>query len=231
MPCGKLGETGGKGAGVRDRRHVTRIGGTDRFDTANRIAEATVDELGAGYDGCAFVATGLNFPDALAASPIAAANGRPIFLAGKTSRSSATMQMMSSCGVAHAQILGSTGAVCAGIESQLDSELGPSNVDRLQGADRYATAVAIATEGCAHCGLEWDRLAIATGHNFPDALAGGVMQGCDGSVLLLTPGDRLHASVAAVLQANRDGIGEVRYLGSTNAVSQAVRDEVRAILK
>ncbi len=97
---------------------------------------------------------------------------------------------------------------------------------RLSGANRYETAVEVATYGVVHAGLQWDMVAIATGQNFPDALAGGVLQGRYGSVLLLTPGTSLDAGVASTLTENKATIFEVRFLGSTMAVSQTVRDRV-----
>ncbi len=89
----------------------------------------------------------------------------------------------------------------------------------------------MATYGCNSCGLDWDGVALATGQDFPDALAGGVMQGAGSSVMLLTPSTKLDSGVATKLKAEKAGIGEVRYLGGTSAVSQTVRDAVSAILK
>jgi hypothetical protein len=50
-------------------------------------------------------------------------------------------------------------------------------------------------------------------------------------VLLLTPTNSLNAGVGAKLAANKASILEVRFLGSTAAVSQAVRTAVWNILK
>src|SRR5660398_121778 len=60
---------------------VERISGPNRYDTAIAVAARTIAVLGDAYDGTAFVATGMNFPDALGASPLAAAKGWPIYLA------------------------------------------------------------------------------------------------------------------------------------------------------
>jgi peptidoglycan-N-acetylglucosamine deacetylase len=67
-----------------DIEYVERIAGTSRYQTADAVALRVIDELGAAYDGTAFVATGGNFPDALAAAPLAAAKGWPLFLAHPT---------------------------------------------------------------------------------------------------------------------------------------------------
>jgi hypothetical protein len=79
-------------------------------------------------------------------------------------------------------------------------------------------------------GMVWDGVGIATGTNFPDSLAGGVALGLHRSVLLLTPGTALHAQAAGKLDANKDDIKSVIFLGGDAAVSPAVEAQVKAIL-
>ncbi len=208
--------------------NVERIWGSSRYATADAVAVRTIAELGEAYDGTALMATGTNYPDALGAAPLAAGLHWPLYLTQATGISASTELAME--GVDEVLVLGGTSAIPAKIESDLVLEYGDPNVTRLAGGNRYSTAVAIATHGVAN-GLGWDRLAIATGMNFPDALAGGVLQGRDGSVMLLTPSNSLDMSVAAVLEANKAQINEVRYLGGLNAINQSVRDDVMAILE
>ncbi len=59
---------------------VTRIAGTSRYGTANKIADEVIRLQGSKFAGGAFIATGDNFPDALGASPLAASTGAPILL-------------------------------------------------------------------------------------------------------------------------------------------------------
>jgi putative cell wall-binding protein len=199
---------------------VERIFGSNRYDTAIAVAARTIQVLGDGYDGTAFVATGLNFPDALGASPLAAAAGWPIYLANPNQGNNAGLvSVMRAAGVDDAILLGGANVVSDSIRLAL----GTTYETRLSGANRYDTAVVVATYGVANAGLGWNMVALATGENFPDALAGGVLQGEDGSALLLTPTSSLNANVAAKLTANKASISEVRFLGSTAAVSQAVR--------
>jgi putative cell wall-binding protein len=224
-----LGGTGAVSAGVQNTLATTmglsveRIFGNDRYQTADAVALRTIEVLGPSYDGTAFVATGGNFPDALAAAPLAAAQGWPLFLAHPTGGLlPGTVAAMGA--VDEALILGGTGAVSAGVESALDTLLGdPANTTRLQGINRYVTAVAIASYGVSDAGHVWDRVGIATGEDYPDALAGGVLQGKVGSVMLLTLPTTLHASTATALSANADDIDTVTFFGGTGAVSTAVR--------
>jgi putative cell wall-binding protein len=209
---------------------VERISGPNRYDTANKVAARTIAVMRAkgGYDGTAFVATGMNFPDALGASPLAAANGWPIYLANPAQGNNASLvALMKASGVTDAILLGGSNVVADSIRIAL----GTTFETRLSGANRYDTSVRVATYGVTNAGLSWDKLAIATGTNFPDALSGGVLQGKINSVLLLTPTASLNDGVAAVLRTNKASIFEVRFLGSTAAVSSAVRTSVWNILK
>ncbi|MDA3935410.1 MAG: cell wall-binding repeat-containing protein [Actinomycetota bacterium] len=207
--------------------NLERFWGADRFTTIQVIAARVVRDAGS-FDGTAFVATGLSFPDALAAAPLATALERPLYLAGAEGLSASTLAAMSEAGVNDVVILGGTSAVPGAVEGQLDTA-GVAHV-RMAGADRYDTALKIAESGVA-AGLSWDRVAITCGTDFPDALSGGVMQGHDGSVMLLTDCNMLDWRVRDVLAAQRDIIGEVRFIGGLNAVSQAVRDGVKQVLR
>ncbi len=206
---------------------VTRIGGAGRYQTAEMIAEASVAELGAAYDGTVFIATGSNFPDALGASPLAAAKGWPLLLSGPGGLGASTLSTLNDIGATKALVLGGTAVVPDSVMGQLAGR----SPERLQGAGRYGTARVVAEYGIAHAGLGWDKVAIATGENFPDALAGGVLQGLDGSVMLLTPGAYLHAEPQGALSANKADINTVRFLGGDSAVKPAARAQVQGVLE
>lgn len=209
---------------------VTRLGGSNRYETARMVAARTVAELGGGYDGKAFAATGANFPDALGASPLAAKMGWPIYLVNPSGLDAGTLSAMQSAGVTKTVVLGSAAAVSATAEQALKTRFGAANVTRVAGPNRYATAVEVAKYGVANAGLGWDKLAIATGQNFPDALAGGALQARSNSVLMLTPTASLDSAVRSTLVANKAVIYQVRFLGGPTAVSNAVRSAVVSAL-
>lgn len=210
--------------------NVRRIDGGDRYETASMIASEVIAAAGTDYDGTAFVATGRNFPDALAAAPLAAGNAWPIFLAHPTSGlMPGTRAAMGD--VRRVLVLGGYGAVLPQTEAYLETVYGDDNVTRLSGETRYQTAISIATYGVDEAGMQWDKVALATGQGFADALSGGVVQGKDRSVLLLTPPKALDPGVAATLTAKKTLIRELRYLGGPSAVSFAVRTQVTHALK
>jgi putative cell wall-binding protein len=226
-------ETALKGAVINSHGlAVSRIGGAGRYDTAARIASATVDVLksrGRTYDGVAFFASGTSFSDSLAAFPISASKRWPILLVKSDGLQPQTEVAITKLGVRRGVMLGSTRAVSAAVETSL-TRLLPAAPSRLAGADRYSTSIAIARFGVAN-GLRWDGVAIASGWDFPDAMAGGVMQGKLGSVVLLTPGSWLHPAVRAELAAHKAEIGTVRFLGSTMSLRRSVSDAVVAALR
>ncbi|KAF0208226.1 MAG: hypothetical protein FD171_1062 [Actinobacteria bacterium] len=230
-----LGGTGAVGTGVENSLksllgadNARRIGGTNRYDTARLVAAETVKFFGCNYNGTAFVTTGLNFPDALSAGPLAAAKGWPIYLVAPSGLTSETASAMTSAGVTKVLVLGGTGAISNALASTITSAVAP--VTRLQGATRYSTAVAVAEYGVANAGLGWNGVAIATGEDFPDGLSAGAAQGYLGSVLLLTPSRSMDPSTAAALHAHKDSIAMLRFIGGAGAVSPTVRIAVAALL-
>lgn len=209
---------------------VERIAGTDRYKTASAIAKASVAAPDSGYDGTVLVATGRSFADALAASPMAAAEGMPLLLVGPEGIAG-LQSTLNELGVTNVIVLGGAGAVSRSIEGALVVRYGAENVTRLAGADRYATAATVASWAVANTDLGWNGVAFATGANFPDALSGGVLQALDGSVLLLTPGDHLNNNAKACLTGNRADIDSVKYLGGQGALANSVRNAVASALR
>ena len=228
-----LGGTGAVSADVADAlaevpgvSSVDRISGANRYATAEAIAARVTDELtDRGLDAdTAFVATGEAFPDALAASPIASQYALPIYLVPpQADRHQALVDTIEAAGATQTFILGGTGAVPASFESALVSAFGSDMVLRLAGDDRYTTAVEVADFAVGRFGFEFDRVAVATGQDFPDALAAGPMQASANSILLLSHTAYLDEPVASFLQAYASKIAEARVVGGTGALSETVR--------
>ncbi|MHB8050395.1 MAG: cell wall-binding repeat-containing protein [Coriobacteriia bacterium] len=209
---------------------VDRIGGEDRYETAESIACAVVDGSGDAYDGTCFVATGADFPDALAASPLSAAKRWPLVLVPPGADSESPTATLDALGVSSAIVLGGATVVAESVEASLVAQLGDGAVVRLSGADRYETAAKIAGYAAAQ-GLRWDGAAIATAQGFPDALAGGVLQGRLGSVMLLTRSAALVPEARDLLTANKAAIHSLRYLGGEGAVCTGVKLSVSQALE
>ncbi len=65
---------------------------------------------------------------------------------------------------------------------------------------------------------------VATGTNWPDALAGGALLGFKGAPLLLTPPTRTNAEVTTYLDRNSAGFDKEVVFGATGVVATSVMD-------
>lgn len=212
---------------------ATRVAGVDRYATSACIAREAVRRLKqrpGGYSGTIFVTTGANFPDALAASPLAAKSGWPVLLTTPERLSGEASAAIAAIGAKRALILGSTSAVSTTTEADLEALIAPVQIERLEGRNRYATGYAIATWGLKNCGLAMAGPAIATGEDFPDALAGGVMAARLNTALLLTPSNWLDAKVADLLLQNAATVGKPKVLGGETVLKPIVREAIALAL-
>ncbi|MHB9002953.1 MAG: cell wall-binding repeat-containing protein [Coriobacteriia bacterium] len=228
-----IGGTGAVSAGVQAKlvgtgsvKTTERIAGADRYDTARRVAARAILVAGSEFDGGLIVATGAAYADALAAAPASAARHWPVVLvAPQRGLDAATRSFVTAWGK-RVYVMGGTSAVSAAAYQDLEGISGADAVKRIAGADRYSTAAQVASWGVAEAGLTFVAPAIATGLSPYDALAGGVVQGRAGSVLLLTDPAALSTATADTLVANEPAIREVRILGGAGAIGQPVRDRV-----
>jgi putative cell wall-binding protein len=178
--------------------NVQRISGASRFDTAIATSQ---DEFPLSGSAAAVVLTRADtYPDALAGVPLAASVRGPLLLTSSNSLSAAVraeiVRVLPAGGSVY--VLGGTSAVSAAVETTITG-LG-FVVHRLAGANRFATAVAVAGAlGNPTTVLE------ATGLNFPDALAGGPAAIEDGAAILLTNGKVQAAETKAYLAAHSGG--------------------------
>lgn len=171
---------------------VRRIAGVSRFDTAALVAR----ELGASPDGEVAIATGLDFADALSFAAPAAASGIPILLTRPDELPADSAEALAALGATRTIVLGGVQAVGDGVAVQLPSPT------RVAGVDRYATSVAIA-ELARERGADLGTVYVATGDNWPDALAAGPVAALTRGTLLLlgdsgAPADFLIDSFAAI---------------------------------
>ncbi|MGV8895907.1 MAG: cell wall-binding repeat-containing protein [Rhodoglobus sp.] len=205
---------------VRVPGDVIRIGGTDRFDTANKIARYAFGDGGAST---AFFVTGYNFPDALAAGSAAGREHAPIILVNGNDPllAPSTIDLMYGLGVSHAYVVGGTGTVSNGVENSIRSNLTPSGrfdttyLSRLAGGDRYSTAVSV-----NGMWADSDVAIIATGSGFADALGGGTLAGALGVPLFLSPSNCVPQSVIGSLV--RLQVNKVILLGGPATLTSSI---------
>jgi adhesin/invasin len=184
-----------------------RYAGTDRYGTALAVADALNDPT------TVVLATGLNFPDALAAGPGAAHLHGVVLLTDGTSLTPAVQTYLT----AH------PGTVYAAGGPAVTADPGATP---LTGADRYATAAALASAlfiGPTDVG-------VASGTVFPDALTGGSFQAhADGPIILSDP-HALPTSTGGYLTTSDTTIVTTNLFGGTAALSANVATAIATAL-
>jgi putative cell wall-binding protein len=206
---------------------VDRIAGATRYATAALLARGGGPVGTDGDKPTAVLSSGTTFPDALAAGGIVYAQHYPQLLTDGTSLSQETKDALSALGITHVLVTGGTQAVSAAVESQLQS-MGIA-VERISGATRYETAVALVNLALGRYGFNAAHAELATGDTFPDALTAGSHVGSRRSVMLLTPRRDL-PSVVAQFFADHHPDGDSHVLGGTVAVDPlAVSEAEEAI--
>ncbi|MDO9396524.1 MAG: cell wall-binding repeat-containing protein, partial [Herbiconiux sp.] len=91
-----------------------------------------------------------------------------------------------------ATIAGGPNSVSTGIQSALGTALG-GTVTRLDGANRFEASIAVNRAAFTSSATVY----LATGYNFPDALAGGVLAGVQDAPLYIVPTDCVPRGVLA----------------------------------
>ena len=186
---------------------VTRVSGDDRYATALALA------LLAFPDGAdeVFVASGGNFPDALAASAAAGSRGVPVLLVppGSGSADSATRSVIAELGATRVVAAGGTAVISSNYLDSLKSGTAVTSLVRRGGADRYKTAASINEYAFPTATAGY----IASGVNFPDALAAAAVAGAQNAPLHLSPGSCLPA--AAVGHLTLSGVDSLTFVGGT----------------
>ena len=189
---------------------ASRVAGENRYATA---AAVSAQAFSTGVP-VVYVATGAGFPDALAGASAGARRSGPVLLTERDNLPVQTALELRRLAPSSIVILGGTGAVSESVETQLRTY--SLDVARSAGPDRYASAVEVSKGTYTSASTAY----LATGANFPDALAGGPVAADAAAPLLLVPGTCVPASVRAEL--TRLGVDNLVLLGGEGAVSGAV---------
>lgn len=184
--------------------NVVRIAGGDRFATSVAVAKCE------GSPSTVFLATGNIFADALSAGPAAASKGGSVLLTyGQTMPTS-------------------VGTYLAGLTSPTVYAVGQAahladpTAQPIVGGDRFATAALVASEFFASPKI----VGIATGSNFPDALAGGALMGEVGGPILLTNPNALQSADGLYIGQNHVSLAQAFLFGGTATLSPLVATQV-----
>lgn len=185
---------------------VERIAGNTRYLTALELSKE-----GFAQSEYAVLASGANFPDALAGGQLAAYLQAPLITVHPVGVSEQLFAELDRLGVQTVYLLGGEAALSAAIEDSLAEHY---TVERLAGNNRIGTSHAIASEVMRKFG-EKTRTYYANGDNFPDALAAGpLMPDQDGVMLLNRVVHPVENGIAFGGDAAVPGTPDARIFGS-----------------
>lgn len=169
---------------------VTRVSGVTRFGTAATLSEQAYPN---GSE-TAYVATGLDFADALAGGVAAARDDAPVLLVGRSGIPASTADELERLDPDRIVMLGGVAAAGSSVEDELGSYA--DQVDRVAGPDRFATAAAISASSFEDADSV-DTAYLATGLHFADALSAvSAAAHTSGPLLLATASDVPEATTA-----------------------------------
>ena len=216
-----LGGTGAVSAEVQNSLAqnnliVHRIEGQDRYETAANIALESV-----ANSSQAFLASGNSFADALSVSSYAAAQGIPLLLTDLNSLPAVSLQALHELGVHSITLIGGEGVISPAVKGQLES-LG-FLVDRLAGADRYSTNIAVLNK----LNFNTNMIYTATGENFPDALSGAILASKGNNPIMLVPSAIFNPDTLAYLNARRSTGSLFTLFGGWGVINYGIEDIIR----
>jgi putative cell wall-binding protein len=203
-------------------KQLIRIQGEDRYETSAAIAE-----LVGTSDGSAFIVTGENFPDALGAAGVAGEKGIPVVLMPSNQLNDSSLAVLKRLDVQQVDVIGLNQTMYGLIKKELQEQIPEVQVTSIRGVDRYATTVSV-----VKCRKEpVTEIILATGENFPDALAGAAFAVHRNAILLLVPEDNLakHPELVNYLKAVGPGVMPVKALGGSQVISDRIIDQFKDI--
>ena len=206
--------TASRAAGGAD---VERLAGADRYATAAAIAGLVP------ASSTVLLATGRDFPDALAGAAVAGRFDAPVLLTDPAVLPEPTARLLATRRPTHIFVLGGTGAVSQAVVTAASRAAGGARVDRLAGPDRYATAAAVAS-----LAGPWSSAWVATGRDFPDALAGAAVAVQFDAPVLLTDPVLLPEPTRQALASH--AVRSITLLGGDGAVTDPVSRQLEAVM-
>ncbi|NYF08942.1 hypothetical protein HDC94_000098 [Leifsonia sp. AK011] len=166
---------------------LPRIAGSDRFQTNVAVSRELFPPSTDPFEiPVAYVVSGEKFPDALVAGPAAHHEGGVVLLSRQGEIPASTWIELNRLRPKRIVVLGGDSSVSASVVARL-GEIAP--VERIAGANRYETSRLVAERVFA-CGASpcIERVFIATGRDYPDALSASAPAAKLGSPIILVDG-------------------------------------------
>lgn len=189
------------------------LAGPTRFDTAQQVSSSSYASA-----ATAILVKATDFPDALAAGPLAYALQAPILLTATDTLSEVTRQELIRLGVQKVIILGGTLVINSSVEMTLRETY---EVERIAGDTRYTTAMLAANRLKEVVGAP-TTIVMTSGTSYADALSAGSYAAINHFPLILTNGTSVLQHDLDFIAAN--GVSSVLLMGGPTIISTAVEN-------
>lgn len=200
---------------------VTRVAGTDRYATS-ALTSSRVFPDGAGT---VYVASGMNFPDALAAAALAGAADGPLLLVTPTAVPPVISAELRRLRPDRIVVAGGAGVISDEVLRALRT-LAPV-VTRVFGENRLATSRALALDAYGTRGAS--AVYLATGAGFADALAAGPAAASVNAPVVLVDGLQSEVDDDTLALIRQLGATRIVIAGGTGAVSAGIESSLRML--
>ncbi|MCJ1705924.1 cell wall-binding repeat-containing protein [Rathayibacter sp. VKM Ac-2926] len=216
------GEPGGRGFDFSPSAYSfssTRVEGSDRYGTS----VAATQTFGAGVP-VLYIASGASWADALSAAPAAAKQDGALLLTDPLALPSVVANEIRRLAPKRTVIVGSDATVSNAVYSQIDALV--RNIERIGGTDRYDTSRKIVTDGFSSDTNGFDKVYLATGNNFPDALSVAPVAGSIGHPVLLVDGARNQLDGPTRTLLSSLNAARAVVIGQTPSISAGIENEL-----
>ncbi|MFA6809195.1 MAG: cell wall-binding repeat-containing protein, partial [Eubacteriales bacterium] len=210
---------------------VYRLAGTDRYDTAAKIAAYL------NSNGTVYLAYGYGEPDTVALCAFAAQQGAPILLTDKDKLPEATLNAIGALNPSKIVLIGGTGIIDLSLENSLKKTY---SVERWGGADRFNTEQIIfqhlfdiqspqssvyfaSSSVCSADVLQGEKPR-------GDALLVAALAAKNNGFVITLPHDSLPSAINYFLLYNKGYITQGTFVGNTLAISGALEEKLSTML-
>ena len=202
-------------------KNINRISGENRELTAIEVSKETYPN---GTD-TVILANRETFSDTISASPLAKTERAAILYASKDEISKDTLNEIKRLKAKNVIIIGGENSIKVEVSDKLKNN--KYSVTRIAGKDRYKTSLKIAEKVINKSNS--NKLQIASGENFADALAITNLSNRDNTPILLVAKDTIDSEIIKLL--SKLNLEKINVAGGENSISNKTFNEIKTITK
>ncbi|UZQ49123.1 cell wall-binding repeat-containing protein [Clostridium kluyveri] len=206
---------------VKATGQVTRIGGSNRYETAAQVATSnwtTTDNV--------VLVSGEGYADSVSASALAKKLDAPILLTTPDTLNSYAKDVIEQLKPKNIYVIGGAASISQNIRDNL--KILNYNLIELGGANRYETNVAVA-EQLIELGVSASNVLVVGGDGFSDALSVAPVAAVKGQILLLASNDE--DSIQPVIDFVKNNNSIVTVVGTKYVINDAIYNALGADIR